>query len=175
MGGRRVELKRFVDAAGFDGAASKKRIHEQRAGRDADCGERAIRVQNLLFIFFGALFAVAFVLFAERAGSYRKEKRVYALGLIAAAVIYVGFGLFSGSLGWQLTELAGLLVYSLFAFAGVRRSGWFLCGGWALHMVWDVLMHGASTDFVPHWYRMACFGFDVLVAARISMREWRLK
>jgi hypothetical protein len=128
-------------------------------------------VQNVVVIIAGAILAVGLVLIARRDGSYRKEKRVYSLGLIVAALIYVGFGIFSGSAWWNLTELGGVLIYAAFAVLGLRRSGWFLSAGWALHVLWDVALHGRQTDFVPYWYQMLCIGFDLLLAGYIGFRQ----
>jgi hypothetical protein len=132
-------------------------------------------MQNLFRIIAGAILAVGLILLARRYKNYEKEKIPYAAGLISAAVIYVGFGFFSGSTGWLLTEIAGVPVYALFAFLGLRRSGWFLSVGWALHVLWDVALHGQQTDFVPFWYQMMCVGFDLLLAGYIGFREWRLR
>jgi hypothetical protein len=132
-------------------------------------------MQNLFVIFIGAVLAIGLILFAGRHGSYRKEKIVYSVGLIVAALIYVGFGMFSDSFGWKLTEFGGVLIYALFAVLGLRISGWFLSVGWALHVLWDVVLHGYSTEFVPFWYQMLCVGFDLLLAFYIGFREWRLK
>ena len=132
-------------------------------------------MQNLIVIIAGAILAGGLVLAARKGGNYRSEKNAYAAGLIVAALIYVGLGFFSGSFGWNLTEFAGLLIYTVFAVLGLRVSGWFLCLGWALHVAWDTILHGPQTDFVPYWYQMLCVGFDLLLAAYIGFREWRLK
>lgn len=132
-------------------------------------------MQNLFVIIIGAGLAAGLVLFARGRGSYRREKIVYSAGLILAALIYVGFGMFSDALGWKLTEFGGVLIYGFFAVSGLRFSGWFLSIGWALHVLWDVVLHGYSTDFVPFWYQMLCLGFDLLLAGYIGFREWRLK
>jgi hypothetical protein len=130
---------------------------------------------NPVTIITGAMLAGGLILAARRRGSYRSEKIAYAAGLIVAALIYVGFGLYSGSALWNLTEFAGLLIYTTFAVLGLRLSGWFLCFGWALHVGWDVILHGQQTDFVPFWYQMLCLGFDLQLAGYIGFREWRLK
>ncbi|MDQ3801925.1 MAG: hypothetical protein M3384_21080 [Acidobacteriota bacterium] len=129
-------------------------------------------MQNALVIIAGAILAVGFVLIARKSGNYRKEKKIYSLGLIVAALIYVGFGIFSGSAWWNLTELGGVLIYASFAVLGLRRSGWFLSAGWALHVLWDAVLHGEqAADFVPYWYQMLCIGFDLLLAGYIGFRQ----
>lgn len=128
-----------------------------------------------IWILIGIFLASGLIIFARRSGDYRREKQVYAVGLIVAALIYVGFGLFSGSLGWIALELIGVAVFSFFALLSIRFSGWFLSAGWALHILWDVVLHDGSTNFVPDWYRMLCLGFDLLIAFYSALRVWRMK
>ena len=128
-------------------------------------------MQILLEVIVGLILAIGFILLARRSVSFAKEKRMYAIGLVVAALIYVGFGLFSDSVGWKIIELIGMPIYAFFAWLGLKKSGWFLAVGWALHVFWDAGLHGASTPFVPHWYIAGCLGFDLLVAAYIGVRE----
>lgn len=123
--------------------------------------------------FLGILLAIGFILLVRRSRSYDKEKWTFAIGLVVTAVIYVGLGL-SNSTRWTLIELAGVPVYAVFAWLGLKKSGWFLAAGWALHPLWDAGLHGASTPFVPHWYIGGCIGFDLLVAGYIGFRETSL-
>lgn len=117
--------------------------------------------------------ATGFILLARLSKSYSREKIIYGVGLIIAALIYVGFGFFSDSISWKLIELAGVPVYAIFAWFGVKKSGWFLAVGWVLHTAWDALLHDYSTVFVPHWYIGFCIGFDLLLGGYIGFREWR--
>lgn len=128
-------------------------------------------MQTLLAVISGVVLAMALVLLARRSGNYAKEKRIYATGLVVAALIYVGLGFFSDSIGWKMIELIGLPVYALFAWLGLKKSGWFLALGWALHVLWDTGLHGTSTPFVPSWYIGLCLGFDLLVAGYVAVRE----
>ena len=128
-------------------------------------------MQILIEIIGGVILATGFLLLARRSGSFAKEKRIYAIGLVVVALIYVGFGLFSDSAGWKIIELMGVPAYSFFAWLGLKKSGWFLAIGWALHVFWDAGLHGVATPFVPHWYIAGCIGFDLLVAAYIAVRE----
>lgn len=132
-------------------------------------------MQNFVQITVGVLLAVGLILVVRRIGDYRRETAVYSFGLIAAALIYFGFGMFSDSFGWKLTELGGLLIYAFFAILGLRYSAWFLSGGWFLHVFWDVFLHDHSTAFVPFWYPKMCLGFDLAVAGYVGFREWRIK
>ena len=128
-------------------------------------------MQILIQIIVGVILAIGFVLLVRRNGNFSKEKRVFAVGLVVVALIYVGFGLFSDSVAWKIIELIGVPIYAFFAWLGLRKSGWFLALGWTLHVFWDAGLHSVSTPFVPHWYIGGCLGFDLLVAAYIGVRE----
>jgi hypothetical protein len=128
-------------------------------------------MQTLIAVISGLVLASALISFARRSGNYAREKRIYGTGLVVAALVYVGFGFFSDSNGWKIIELIGVPVYALFAWLGLKKSGWFLALGWALHVFWDASLHGAWTLFVPSWYVGLCLGFDVLVAGYVAVRE----
>jgi len=124
-----------------------------------------------LALLLGALSCLVFVLVARPAG-WKREVFIYAVGLIVAALIYVGFAALGGAaLSWLALEFGGLLLFSLVALLGLRSSVWFLSLGWAAHAAWDVLLHRVnSADFVPDWYPLACLGFDVFLAVYIAVR-----
>jgi len=128
-------------------------------------------MQTLIEIAIGICLAIGFILIVRRSRTYTREKRLFAIGLVVTALIYVGLGLFSGSLRWILIELAGVPIYAVFAWLGLRKSGWWLAAGWALHPLWDAGLHDYSTHFVPHWYIYGCIGFDLLVAVYVGFRE----
>lgn len=128
-------------------------------------------MQLLIEIIVGILLAAGFILIVRRSGNFAGEKRNFAIGLTVTALIYVVFGLFSGAVSWILLELAGVPVYAALAWLGLKKSGWYLAAGWALHPLWDAGLHGASTPFVPYWYIGGCLGFDLLVAGYIGFRE----
>ena len=118
----------------------------------------------------GALACAAFILLARRLAP-RGELRLYAVGLAAAALIYVGFAARGAAAGWLTLELAGLAAFTLAAFAGVKFSPWILAAGWAAHAAWDVLLHQPSgAGFVPAWYPPVCAGFDLLLAGYVAAR-----
>ncbi|MEM7352702.1 MAG: DUF6010 family protein [Acidobacteriota bacterium] len=121
-------------------------------------------------LFLGALLAAATILILRRLGP-RFEHRLYALALIIAALIYVGFSLASDAPQWIGIEAGGVALYSTLAFLGWRLSPWFLAVGWAAHIPWDLLLHGGgSTPFVPTWYPTACLAYDLIVALYIATR-----
>src|SRR5690349_20146518 len=96
------------------------------------------RIDMLVELVAGAVLAVPVVVLARRYAS-RDEARVYAAGLVIAAVIYVGFAVAGrAEQDWTMIELAGLVPFAAFAWLGLRRSLGWLAAGWAAHAVWDV-------------------------------------
>jgi len=120
-----------------------------------------------LWLLLGLFLGVAFLAFARTRGG--AERRVLALGLLVAAVIYVGFALIGAGPAWLLVEMLGVAAYGVLAWLGLRRSPLWLAAGWALHPAWDVGLHlvGAGAAFAPEWYATACISFDLLVAGYI--------
>ncbi|GAA4688209.1 hypothetical protein GCM10023215_25140 [Pseudonocardia yuanmonensis] len=90
--------------------------------------------------------------------------------LVAAAVFYVVFAA-QGEAGgaWLVTELVGILVYGGMAVLGIRRSPYWLAAGWALHPVWDIVLHnvGPGRVFAPEPYTIVCLSWDLVVAAAV--------
>ena len=58
-----------------------------------------------------------------------------------------------------------------FALLGLRGSPYWLAGGWAIHPIWDVVLHfvGAGHTFAPETWTIPCASFDLLVAAYIAI------
>jgi len=127
----------------------------------------------ILELMAGVLLAIGFVLLARRFGR-RNEMFMYALGLVIAAIIYVGFALVGAADSrWLAIEVAGLLPYAGFAWLGIR-SPWWLAVGWLAHGAWDTGLHlvAGTPAFVPGWYPVVCMGFDFLVAGVIARQLW---
>lgn len=97
------------------------------------------------------------------------ERASWALYLLLAALIYVGFA-WSAPAAWMRVELAGVVGYGALAVLGYRYSSTLLAAGWLLHAAWDSVVHSTATPFVPGWYRWACLAFDVLAALWIARR-----
>jgi hypothetical protein len=92
--------------------------------------------------------------------------------LIGAAAMYVVFAAVAGeSAGWLVVEALGVAVFGAMALLSVRGSSWWLVAGWALHPIWDVVLHvaGPGREFAPDWYAVTCLGFDLIVAAGIAV------
>jgi hypothetical protein len=129
-----------------------------------------------MVIGIGAVLALLFVApWHRREG--RTQRRVYAAALLVTALIYVGFAVLGGATpGWWLVEVGGVLLYGALAWWSLERWPVLLPIGWAAHVLWDVLLHGMATPFVPAWYPALCVGFDLVVAVYLLGRMrtgWR--
>lgn len=123
-----------------------------------------------VWLLLGALVGAAFLAFARsRRGA---EMMVLSLGLLVAALIYLGFALSEGEPVWLLVEALGVAAYGGLAWLGLRRSSLWLAAGWALHPAWDIGLHlvGAGAAVAPEWYATACISFDLLIAGYIVTR-----
>lgn len=113
-------------------------------------------------ILTGAVLGALLVLVARRGGA--AGLRLLALGLLVAALIYLGLAIPSGDGRWLVLEGAGLLLYGPLAWLGLRRPG-VLALGWAAHVGWDIGLHlEAAQPVVGPWYPLGCVGFDLIVA-----------
>ncbi len=130
----------------------------------------------IVWLVAGFFAGIAFLTWARRFG-IGHERRVYGIGLVVAALIYVGFAAFRGNAWWVGVELAGVVVCWLLWRVGRRVSFHFVAVGWLLHPLWDVALHllGPGAGIPPAWYAVACVSFDVLVAFAIIRRvsAWR--
>jgi hypothetical protein len=116
-------------------------------------------------ILLGAVLGGLFVL-GMRAWRRSAERRVLALGLLVAALIYVGLAVASQSDSRALIlEASGVAIFGVLAWLGLRSSLWWLAAGWLAHVAWDVGLHFDQRQvFVPAWYPLLCVGFDLVVA-----------
>ena len=116
------------------------------------------------------LFVVAFLL--SRFVRDIAGRALLAAVLIVAAVIYVYFAAREGAGAfWLAGELVGIIIYGGIGLRGVRGSAWWLAAGWALHPVWDILLHyiGPGHSFAPETYTIPCITFDFGVAAYVAV------
>jgi hypothetical protein len=109
---------------------------------------------------------------AMAGSSLVREQRAWAIYLVIAALIYIGFGLFNGaSATWMMVESSGVLLYGGVALVGVLRAPRLIALGWLAHSLWDLLVHpNGHPGFVPWWYPPVCLGFDVVVGAWLLKR-----
>ena len=90
-----------------------------------------------------------FVMLARRLDP-AAARRMIAIGLVAAALIYIGFALPVGDGRWLMIEAAGLPAFGAIAWLGSRAAGWSAVG-WMAHVVWDVALTwtGPNRSWVP--------------------------
>jgi len=128
-------------------------------------------VNGVLWLGCGALIALGFAALT-RSLSRHHESMLYALGLILAALIYLGHSLSRG-VGWRAIGIEGAatLFFTGLGLAGWRRSAFMLALGWALHGGWDLWAHAnLAGNLMPYWYRWSCAGFDLVVAGYVMGR-----
>ncbi|HJP90662.1 MAG TPA: DUF6010 family protein [Pyrinomonadaceae bacterium] len=97
-------------------------------------------------------------------------RTLLATVLFAAAGAYFGFAVVgSVSRIWLLIELLQVVAFGALGLAGWQGSAKWLALGWALHPLWDFLLHyiGPGQAFAPWTYAIACISFDWVVAAYI--------
>jgi len=95
-----------------------------------------------------------------------------AIFLFAAAGAYFGFALLAApSPIWVLAEIVQIFIYSTMGLLGLRGSALWLAAGWALHPLWDVVLHyaGPGHTFAPITYTIPCLSFDLVIAAYIAV------
>ncbi|MDQ4119995.1 MAG: DUF6010 family protein [Acidobacteriota bacterium] len=123
----------------------------------------------MLGLILGIVLSLALIYLAHTRPP-KGERRVYAIGLVVAALIYVGFGVIGGANArWLMIEIVGVLIYGVAAWIGLRGWTSFLALGWMAHVAWDVLLHlsGAGSEYTPDWYPWLCVSFDSVVAGAI--------
>ena len=123
----------------------------------------------------GAILAVPLIVVAFLLSRFTRDifgRSLLALFLFAAAGAYFGFALMAApSPVWTLSELAQVIGFGAMGLLGLRGSAWWLVGGWALHPLWDVVVHylGPGHSFAPITYTIPCLSFDLLVGAYIAI------
>lgn len=127
----------------------------------------------------GATLAVPLIVLAFLLSRFTRDivgRSLLAIVLFAAAGAYFGFALLGRDLQiasgfWVLGELAQVIVFSTMALLGLRGSSWWLVAGWALHPLWDFVVHyiGPGRLFAPINYTVPCVSFDWLVAVYIAI------
>jgi hypothetical protein len=122
---------------------------------------------NLLIGILAAGLTIAIVLSLK----LEREKQIYAIVLIIAALIYIAFSFNSQEWQWMLIESVGALIFSTMAVLGLKFSPLWLVAGWVTHPIWDVSLHQIHpTAFVPSWYPIVCLGYDCVIAIYLLLR-----
>ena len=101
--------------------------------------------------------------------AWATQRKLMAVWLVVAALIYPALATLRGAYDWLPYEFVGVALYGSLAWIGWRYSLIVLAAGWVLHALWDCLTHGA---FMPAWYPMWCLGFDLLLAGFIVW-QWK--
>jgi hypothetical protein len=123
----------------------------------------------------GVAYAAIFIVVAVLISRFTSEivwRSFLVLFLFIAAGLYIVFALGAGeSALWVLVELVGVAIFGAMALLGLRGSLWWIVAAWALHPLWDVVLHylGPGRSFAPETYTIACLSFDWLVAAYITI------
>ncbi len=128
---------------------------------------------QLIWIIIGAVLAIVWLMIIRR---QTKANRNIGIGLVIAALIYVGFALFGPAPSpWLFIEIIGVVIFAAFAWLGINRAAFWLAAGWAIHIAWDVGLHqiGTGQVFTPAWYPPLCIGFDTAVALGIMFNNKR--
>src|SRR5215212_6864478 len=126
----------------------------------------------------GAIFAiVAVIVPAFLLSRFTRDivgRSVLVIFLFIAAGAYFGFATVGREVVgtqpiWTLVELVQVVVFGTVALLGLRGSPYWLAAGWALHPLWDVVLHyiGPGHSFTPWTYAIACVSFDWLIAIYI--------
>jgi hypothetical protein len=125
----------------------------------------------LVPILAGAVLGGIFALVGRRSRG-TGDISLLALGLVVAALIYVGLALAAADSRWLAIEAAGLALFGGLAWLGLRGSLWWLTLGWLAHVGWDVGLHlDRAQTLVGAWYPLACVGFDLVVAGFLLARS----
>jgi len=125
----------------------------------------------MLWLILGLILGAILLAYA-RSYRARGERKILAIALVIAAIIYVIFAVIWGDVLWVIIELAGVPIYGVFAWAAIRYSAYWLALGWLLHPIWDVALHlsGPGNMVAPEWYTIGCITFDILVAGYVFTR-----
>lgn len=118
----------------------------------------------------GGVISSLIVIGLARMKNPQGERRIYAAGLLGAALVYLLLALAGGaSARWLGVESLGVIIYGAVAWAGLRGWPGLLALGWAAHVAWDTLLHlnGAGAEYTPGWYPWLCISFDLVIAAAI--------
>jgi hypothetical protein len=123
----------------------------------------------------GVAYAAIFIVVAVLLSRFTSEivwRSFLVLFLFIAAGIYIVFALRAGeSALWVVVETVGVAIFGGMALLGLSGSLWWIVAAWALHPLWDVVLHylGPGRPFAPETYTIACLSFDWLVAAYIAI------
>ena len=123
----------------------------------------------------GVAYAAIFIVVAVLLSRFTSEvvwRSFLVLFLFIAAGVYIVFAVRAGEgILWVVVEVVGVAIFGGMALLGLRGSLWWIVAAWALHPLWDVVLHylGPGRPFAPETYTIACLSFDWLVAVYIAI------
>jgi len=125
-----------------------------------------------VWLLIGLLAAWGFACFAC-SRSPEIERRIMALGLIIAGLIYCLFAIWFWQPYWLGIELLAIVVSLGLIYLSFRYSIYWLVFAWAIHPFWDLYIHliGPANFYTPTWYPVFCLSFDLFVAVVIVRRQ----
>lgn len=96
-------------------------------------------------------------------------------GVIIMSSMYFVAALDRGDGFWKIIEMMGIGVFGCFYWLASKRPLWLLAWAWALHPVWDILLHylGPGAYILPAWYNIACAVFNAMIAAYLFWRDYQ--
>lgn len=131
------------------------------------------------FLVGGAVNAAALCLVAFLLSRFAGEvygRALLAIFLFIAGGAYVGFAVAGGASGaWVLLEFLQAIALGALGLLGMRGSTAWLALGWAVHPLWDAILHslGAGREFAPQPWAISCITFDLVVAAYLALAYGR--
>ena len=130
-----------------------------------------VPVQPASLLAIGAVIGAVIVGIAFALPRFTRQLLVFGIVVAAAFYVYFAVDARAGAF-WLLVEVAGVGLYGAIGLIGLVGSAWWLVAGWALHPVWDLLLHyfGPGAAFAPTWYTIPCLSIDWFVAAYIAYR-----
>ncbi|MGB3542250.1 DUF6010 family protein [Rubrivirga sp.] len=123
----------------------------------------------VLWLGLGVVLAIPYILAGRRLGD--GGTRWWMLGLIVAALVYVGFAVARSAPPMAIAfEAGGVFLYGAIAANGLRGDVRWIGAAWLLHPVWDIgLHHPGGFAYAPTEYVLLCSTFDVVVGVYLLL------
>lgn len=120
---------------------------------------------NELAVGFGL---AVLLLLAFRFARIHRERGVYAILLICAALPYVMFAVETHEHD-LINHLTFASIFSIIAFAGARWNLWYVVLGFIGHAIFAGTLHFTSLLApTPGWYGPLCMGFELTIALGLA-------
>ena len=117
----------------------------------------------------GVILGIVVCPFASLVG-FDKERGFYPVVLIVIEGYYLLFAAMAKSTDALLTEVFPLLLFTVAAVLGFRRTLWIAAAGLALHGAFDAIRHTViHNPGVPEWWPGFCLSIDVAMAGYLAV------